>query len=547
MASTSLGALFSGLAALLALSAAGGIADAANLLSPEAFPLQVSGNRATLDWVSVPGAPRGTGKVLRIVVREPSQPFYLLSTGQALDRPQPGDRKLRLSFWGRSANRNPIRVVLEKTGPPYTAYADLLTGLSPAWKRYSVAETAPAAGRGELSVRLQFGHQAGTLELAGISLEDAGPDRELMTAEEAIKPELVRQRIERYRKGALTVAARDARGRPLPGCRVSVRQVQHAFFFGCNIFGLNPKDKSPGQLTYQRRSTRLLNFATLPFYWGAFEPEQGKPQYARLDAMAVWCRDHGLVTKGHPLVWHEVYPRWAPQDPKAAIPLLRQRVHDLLTHYRGLVRYWDVQNEANNSATYPRTGVGQWVSRDGPAKVVETTLGWARKDSKGSGQVLLYNDFDVSQRNIDLLKELARRHALPDVIGIQSHMHLGNWPLETVWQRTQRFAQFGRPLHYTELTVLSGPPRGGIDLRNPPTDWLTTPEGEAAQAQYVESFYRLLFSHPSVQAITWWDLADRDAWQNAPAGLLRKDLSPKPAYDRLMKLVRGEWWTRASG
>ena len=75
-------------------------------------------------------------------------------------------------------------------------------------------------------------------------------------------------------------------------------------------------------------------------------------------------------------------------------------------------------------------------------------------------------------------------------------------------------------------------------------EWDTTPEGEQAQADYVEKLYRVLFSHPSVEAITWWDFSDRQAWQGAPAGLLRKDQSPKPAYDRLLRLVKGAWWTR---
>jgi endo-1,4-beta-xylanase len=31
--------------------------------------------------------------------------------------------------------------------------------------------------------------------------------------------------------------------------------------------------------------------------------------------------------------------------------------------------------------------------------------------------------------------------------------------------------------------------------------------------------------------------------QQAPAGLLRKDMTPKPAYDELKKLIKGQWWT----
>jgi len=73
------------------------------------------------------------------------------------------------------------------------------------------------------------------------------------------------------------------------------------------------------------------------------------------------------------------------------------------------------------------------------------------------------------------------------------------------------------------------------------SDWPSTPEGEERQAQEVVLHYKTLLSHPAVQAITWWDLSD-GGWLNAPAGLLRKDHSPKPAYNELLKLVKGEWW-----
>ena len=33
-------------------------------------------------------------------------------------------------------------------------------------------------------------------------------------------------------------------------------------------------------------------------------------------------------------------------------------------------------------------------------------------------------------------------------------------------------------------------------------------------------------------------------WQSAPAGLVRADMTPKPAYEELMKRVKGAWWTK---
>ena len=77
---------------------------------------------------------------------------------------------------------------------------------------------------------------------------------------------------------------------------------------------------------------------------------------------------------------------------------------------------------------------------------------------------------------------------------------------------------------------------------NPP--WPTTPAGEAAQARYLELFYRLAYSHPAVAGITYWDFADRSAWLGCPVGLLRPDGSPKPAFWALDRLINQAWRTR---
>jgi endo-1,4-beta-xylanase len=95
-----------------------------------------------------------------------------------------------------------------------------------------------------------------------------------------------------------------------------------------------------------------------------------------------------------------------------------------------------------------------------------------------------------------------------------------------------------RPLHFSEITVLSDDPEADHSKA-----WPTTPEGEQRQAEYVEKLYTLLFSHPAVQAIAWWNFVDGD-WDRNPGGLLRADLTPKPAYERLQKLIKERWWTQ---
>ena len=105
----------------------------------------------------------------------------------------------------------------------------------------------------------------------------------------------------------------------------------------------------------------------------------------------------------------------------------------------------------------------------------------------------------------------------------------------------QQFARFGVPLHFTETTILSG--QRAWD-KPPGSPWPSTPEGEAYQARETARFYTMLFSHPAVAAITWWDFSDFHAWKGAPAGLVRKDMTPKPAYKALKGLIKGKWWTR---
>lgn len=342
------------------------------------------------------------------------------------------------------------------------------------------------------------------------------------------------ERIELHRKSDATIRVTDWDGKPAPGVRVEVEQTRHEFLFGANIFPLFDYKDDRHEL-YGRRFTDLLNYATLPFYWGSYEPSQGDKQIAHLTRLAKWCGDHGVTTKGHPLVWHEVYPEWAPSDPDEARKLLKARVQEIIPHYAGLIDIWDVVNEATVAVKFDNA-VGKWAARDGDAGLVDESLHWARE--AGPGACLVYNDYNISSEFEKLAGELVARKSPFDVIGIQSHMFGSIPPHEHYWQACEAYSRFGKPLHFTEITVLSG--ELGWNL---PTPWDTTPEGEARQADYVPTYYKMLFSHPAVEAATWWDLVD-GCWQHAPGGLIRADLSPKPAYEQLMTLIKGEWWTK---
>jgi len=345
-------------------------------------------------------------------------------------------------------------------------------------------------------------------------------------------------RIREHRMADLTVTVLSTGDRPVTDADVHVEQVRHAFRFGCNVFALQSYDDEALNRGYAERFAALLNYATLPFYWAGYEQQPGQTREAGLRAMAQWCAQHGITTKGHPLVWHETVPAWLPLDQTEMLGLLEARVRGIVSGFAGLTDTWDVINEATVSANVDNP-IGHWVHDIGATAAVRQSLDWAR--AAGPRAELLVNDFNIESESYpQLLRELNDAKAPYDAVGIQSHMHGGTRPLTDWWAVCDRYAAFGKPLHFTELTVLSGPVKTDSDWHGYRDGWDTTPEGEKLQAEYVTNLYRVLFSHPAVQAITWWDFSDAKAWQGAPAGLVRKDMTPKPVYDQL---VKHDWWT----
>lgn len=475
----------------LAATGSGWSAPTRDLISPTGWQLAAPAPEdATLNQAATPPE-AGSTAVLRVTVTKESAPFYATQLIQSIDAPIPAGDRIVYRFRARATNANPVRAVIEQSATPYQSYAEAQLQLTQNWTTYTIAGVSPGLAAGASHACLQVGARAGEMDFADISVQDTGPDPATLAAQAAVQPAAVASRIRRYRMADFTVKVLDAKGRSVPGAAVTMRQTRHAFLFGCNIFLLNPADTSPEQIAYQKQFAALFNYATLPFYWGAFEPVQGQPQFARLTAMAQWCVQHGITPKAHPLVWHEVYPHWAPADPDATIPLLHARVTSIVTRMNPLVRYYDVVNEASAGALgyTPANGESRWVIRDGAAHVVETALGWARSAGAGSGDTFIYNDYNTGDTNIAMLRQMQADGKLPDVIGIQSHMHTGVWPLTKLWTVCQDFAQFHRPIHFTETTVLSTDiPRGLGYQHGDATDWKTTTQGEANQAAYVTKF-----------------------------------------------------------
>ena len=113
------------------------------------------------------------------------------------------------------------------------------------------------------------------------------------------------------------------------------------------------------------------------------------------------------------------------------------------------------------------------------------------------------------------------------------------YDLNQLFKALDNYARFGKEIQVTEVTIPA----------------FTTEEAdEQSQADVIEILYSLWFSYPNITQIVYWNLVDGYAAFATPGdmtygenyyrgGLLRYDLSEKPAYKRLRHLIKEVWTT----
>ena len=376
-----------------------------------------------------------------------------------------------------------------------------------------------------------------------------------------------------HRKASAKVKVVGSDGKPVANAKVAVNMTNHEFLFGCGAFESLPytngnivhngngsitaankpmteAEKAAFKANLEDRMQKwlgLFNYGTLPFYWGGFEPEEGKPNTEQLMAAAKFLKSKGVKVKGHPLCWHTGCAPWLMAYDNATI-LKKQleRIHREVGGFKGVIDMWDIINEVVIMPIYSKydNAITRICKEKGRVALVKAVFD-AAQESNPDG-VFLINDFNLSTNYEILIDGCLNAGAPIKTIGLQSHQHQGVWSKEKTEEILSRYEHFGLPIHFTENTIVAGP------LVAPELDDLqdahyedddTSPEYEQMQADAMEAQYRNLFeNHPLVTAISNWDFGD-GAWLNAPSGVIRRDNSLKPSYKTLHRLIKEEWHT----
>lgn len=378
--------------------------------------------------------------------------------------------------------------------------------------------------------------------------------------------------IEANRKGFATLKFIDKDGNPVEHAHVEVTQKTHDFRFGANCFMLDELETPEKNEEYKKLFAHLFNLATVPFYWSDLEPEKGKPRFAAdspkvyrrpaPDLCVDYCRENGIEPKLHCLNYDQWAPLWLPGDASVqeVKKYLEKRIAEIAERYRDVIPSMEVTNEtlcgkvnAKRSALEGRHSTRFFDEPD----IVEWSFEQARKHLPYTR--LIINEatdhvwgkayrWNRSQYYMQIERALLKGASI-DAIGMQYHMFYRAEEEQTQTERhydpnrlyavMDRYADFGKPLQITEITIPA---------------YSMQAEDEELQAEIIKNLYSIWFSHPNMEAAVYWNLVDGYA-AFAPQGdmtagenyfhgaLVRFDMTPKPAYRMLDRLINREWRT----
>ena len=304
---------------------------------------------------------------------------------------------------------------------------------------------------------------------------------------------------------------------------------------------------------YRRQLVEAFDFVTVPFCWRQIEPAEQQFDWKRLDEWVEWLSEHRVPMKGTGLVdFSERHiPDWLyiwEHDFETIRDLIFEHIRRVLNRYGQHIQVWDVVSGIHgiNSISFnfeqlmELTRMSAATTKQVLPKsltIVDLVAPWGEYYARNQRTIppMLYADMAI-QSGVNF-----------DAFGLQICFGVGVDGLYVrdlfqISSMIDKFTTRGKPVHITGAQVPSGTATdkgdawGGSVSVNDGGRWWGDWD-EELQSKWLRAFYEIALSKPMVDTVTWRDLSDAQGHYLPHGGLLRADLTPKPAY-RQLRAVR---------
>lgn len=264
------------------------------------------------------------------------------------------------------------------------------------------------------------------------------------------------------------------------------------------------------------------------FRWNWLNPHPNEFNFSQTDLMVQWAKAHGLLLRGHALVYHLSMPQWFREriNRQNVEQILLDYIDTVASHYAGQLHSWDVVNETvfpqhDNPYGLRNTKWLRLLGIDGLDLVFRAAA------AADPNALLVLNDNHMNTDTEDgeakrtailkLLAKLKSQGTPVHALGMQSHI----WAKEPVPLNQQKIRDFvgevadlGLKILVTELDVKDRYLPKDITVR------------DRLVADVYEDYLSAVLDEPAVIAVNTWGLSDRYTWLAHPQRGARDDGAP---------------------
>jgi len=262
---------------------------------------------------------------------------------------------------------------------------------------------------------------------------------------------------------------------------------------------------------------------------------QGNYDFRDCDNHLKFAQNHNMEFRGHCLVWHSYQPKWFESitDAKTMENAIVEYITNVLTHYKGKIKAWDVVNEAidDDSPMYSFNFRDSFIYRALP-NFVDIAFTTARKvdpDVK-----LFYNDYSTEGKwpkttsVYKFIEDLVQRNIPIDGVGLQYHTSVQNQPtFEKINETISKYCELGIEVHITEIDV---------DC----SEQCSNKSIEKLQSEVYSNALKACLGNSCCTAFLVWGVADKNSWlgEDKLPLLFDNDFQPKTQYNQLLNVLK---------